>query len=54
METLRQYRKTEEIAPKRFNGGAKLKLTLAQVRILADLIEPLLAVIVCARAVKSS
>ncbi|HCF29205.1 MAG TPA: hypothetical protein DEV81_18835 [Cyanobacteria bacterium UBA11049] len=36
---LKQYRETGEIAPKPFNGGVKLKLTLAQIKILADLIE---------------
>ena len=39
VKLLRQYRQTGEIAPKPFNGGVKLKLTLDQIRILADLIE---------------
>lgn len=39
VKLLKQYRQTGEIAPKPFNGGVKLKLTLDQIRILADLIE---------------
>lgn len=39
VKLLKQYRDTGEIAPKPFNGGVKLKLTLEQIRILADLIE---------------
>jgi len=38
VKLLKQYRETGEIAPKPF-GGVKLKLTLAQIEILADLIE---------------
>lgn len=39
VKLLKQYRETHEIAPKPFNGGVKLKLTIEQIRILADLIE---------------
>lgn len=39
VKLLKQYCQTEEIAPKHFNGGVKLKLTPEQLRLLADLIE---------------
>lgn len=36
---LKQYRQTQEISPKPFNGGVKLKLTPDKLEVLADLIE---------------
>ena len=39
VKLLKQYRETHELAPKPFNGGVKLKLSVAQIGILADLIE---------------
>jgi transposase len=39
VKLLKQYRETGKIAPKPFNGGVKLKLTLEQIKTLADLVE---------------
>lgn len=39
VKLLKQYRETGKIAPKPFNGGVKLKLTIEQLRLLADLVE---------------
>src|SRR4028119_174716 len=36
---LKQYRQTGKIAPKPFNGGARLKLTPEKMGVLVDLIE---------------
>ncbi|MEP0755468.1 IS630 family transposase [Trichocoleus sp. Lan] len=36
---LKQYRQTQEISPKPFNGGVKLKLTPDKLEVLANLIE---------------
>ncbi len=39
VKLLKQYRETGEIAPKPFNGGVRLKLSPANLEVLADLIE---------------
>jgi transposase len=39
VKLLKQYRQTQEISPKPFNGGVKLKLTPDKLEVLADLIE---------------
>lgn len=39
IKLLKQYRETGNIAPKPFNGRVKLKLTLEQIVVLAELIE---------------
>jgi transposase len=39
VKLIKQYRSVGQIAPKPFNGGVKLKLTLEQLVILTDLIE---------------
>ena len=39
VKLLKQYRQTQEISPKPFNGGVKLKLTPDNLQVLIDLIE---------------
>jgi transposase len=39
VKLLKQYRQTQEISPKPFNGGVKLKLPADKLEVLADLIE---------------